>query len=106
MFINRTPNDGQRNASRNNNGRAQSPTDAFAAAISRLDLPETIRKHPYPAVAVAGAVGAAIGLTVGSRLVRVLVGSVGMYTLSELLRRYAKKTIDEMQASEIGSNAS
>ena len=97
MFINRTQNEGQRTA--RENGHGASRNDPFAALTS-LDVPATIRKYPFQALAIAGGTGALIGLTMGSRIARIVVGSVGMYTLSEALRRYAKKTIDELQSKE------
>jgi hypothetical protein len=87
---------------RGKNGHAARTKETVTAAIKSLDLPETIRKYPYPAVAIASGAGMVLGLTVGSRLVRMLVGSVGMYTVSELLRRYAKKALDDMRTSELG----
>ena len=93
MFIHRTQNEGER---RTNNGHGESRKDPFAA-IARLDIPDAVRKHPLPAVVIAGGAGALIGLTVGSRLVRIIIGSVGMYTLSEVLRRYATQAIDDLQ---------
>jgi hypothetical protein len=105
MFTNRTQ-DQRRDANggRKNDHENSSKKDIFTQALTQLDLPETIRKYPLPAIAIATGIGAALGLTVGSRLVRLLVGSVGMYTVSELLRRYAKDTLDDMKRAEVGGD--
>ena len=96
MFINRA----------NNNGHGESTKSRFTAAMSRFDIPDTIRKYPVPAIAIASGAGALIGLTVGSRLVRILIGSVGMYTVGEMLRRYATQAMDDLQRSEAAAAAS
>ena len=101
MFIHRTANDGHQKPRIKNNGPSQAK-NAFVETLERVDVPEIIRQYPYQSIAVASGVGAIIGLTVGSRLMRMLVGSVGMYTVSELLRRYAKKTLDDFKATELG----
>lgn len=69
--------------------------DAFGA-LQKMDVPDVIRKNPYPAMAVAGAVGLMIGITVGSRMVRMIIGSIGMYALGELGRRYAREALENM----------
>jgi hypothetical protein len=99
MFTTRTQNnDGARSTKKNHEDK--DVKNVLTAAFEKLDMPETIRNHPYSAVAIASGVGMAVGLTLGSKLVRIIVGSVGMYTLSELLRRYAQATLDEMKKSE------
>ncbi|HEY1958431.1 MAG TPA: hypothetical protein VGH28_22595 [Polyangiaceae bacterium] len=65
-------------------------------ALGKLDVQDSVRNYPYAAVAIAGGAGLVIGLTVGSRLIRMIVGSVGVFTVSELLRRYARRALDEM----------
>ena len=88
--------------------RTQARVDAWAnaarqakGALSSLGIEGTVRKYPYAAVAIAGGAGFVVGLTIGSRLVRMLVGSVGMFTVSELFRRYARRALDEMVELEI-----
>jgi hypothetical protein len=67
--------------------------DAFRA-LSRMDVPNVIRKNPVPALAIAGAAGLLIGITVGSRMVRMIVGSIGMYAISEIGRRYTRQAFE------------
>ena len=94
---------------REHNGhREHTRMDAFASAarqakgaIGNLHIDETVRDYPYAAIAIAGGAGLLVGLTVGSRLIRVLVSSVGMFTVSELLRRYARRALDEMVELEV-----
>ena len=69
--------------------------DAFGA-LQKMDVPDVIRKNPYPAMAVAGAVGLFLGITVGSRMVRMIIGSIGMYALGEMGRRYARQALENM----------
>ena len=64
--------------------------------LSRLDVPHVIRKNPYPALAVAAGAGLIIGVTVGSKLVRMLVGSVGMYAVGEVAKKYAKQALQNV----------
>lgn len=81
--------------------RAEEPWASAAhrakGALSRLDVRETVRRYPYGALALAGGAGVLVGATLGSRLVRMLVGSVGVFTVSELLRRYAQRALDELE---------
>ena len=91
----------------------QARLDAWATAareakgaLGNLDIEQTVRKYPYAAVAIAGGAGLVIGLTVGSRLIRMLVGSVGMFTVSEFLRRYARRALDEMVELEVDAEPS
>ncbi len=60
------------------------------------DVAGVVRKHPLPAIAIASALGATLGLTLGSRIMRMIVGSVGAYAISDLLQRFAKQTLAEM----------
>jgi hypothetical protein len=83
--------------------RGERRSSAAQRAKERLedfDVPAAVRDHPWAALGIAGGVGLVIGATLGSRLVRMLVGSVGMFTVSELLRRYARRTLDEMDDIE------
>lgn len=63
--------------------------------LSALDVPRSIRENPYPALAVATAVGLGLGIVVGSRIVRSLVLSVGMSVVAEQLRRYGRQLLEE-----------
>lgn len=74
-------------------------------ALGKLDVEDTVKSYPYAAVAIAGGAGLVIGLTVGSRLIRMIVSSVGMFTVSELLRRYARRALDEMVEYEVDAEA-
>ncbi len=65
-------------------------------SLQRMDVPDVIRKNPGPAMAIAGATGLVLGITIGSRLVRMIVGSIGMYALSEFGRRYARQALENM----------
>jgi hypothetical protein len=103
MFTNRNDQSNGKRDVRRRADEGESPKEMFLGMLSQLDVPATVRRHPLPSVAIAGGVGMAIGLTVGSRLVRMIIGSVGMYTVSELLKRYAKSALDEMKADEAGS---
>ena len=88
---------GHRRASRRGNEHDWQATARDALGrLSEMDVPEVIRKNPYPALAIAGAAGLLIGITVGSRLVRMIVGSIGMYALGELGRRYAAQAFENM----------
>jgi hypothetical protein len=69
--------------------------DAFQT-LSRMDVPDVVRKNPVPSLAIAGAAGLLIGITIGSRIVRMIVGSVGMYAISELGRRYARQALEDV----------
>ena len=75
----------------------QSTAREALGALSKMDVPNVIRKNPYPALAIAGATGLLIGITVGSRMVRMLIGSIGMYAASELGRRYAGQILQNME---------
>jgi hypothetical protein len=89
---------GHRRASRRGNEHDWQATARDALGrLSKMDVPDVIRKNPYPALAVAGAAGLLIGITVGSRLVRMIVGSIGMYALSELGKRYASQAFENME---------
>jgi hypothetical protein len=68
--------------------------------LSQLDVRATIRKHPLPSVALVGAASAVLGLTVGSKAMRMLVSSVGMYALSEFFRRHIKDLLVELASPE------
>jgi len=65
--------------------------------LSKMDVPDVIRKNPYPALAIVGAAGLLVGITVGSRLVRMIVGSIGMYAISEVGKRYAAQAFENME---------
>lgn len=73
--------------------------------MANLDVADLIRKHPLPLLAAASAVGLVIGVTIGSKAVRMLIGSVGMFTLTEIARRYAQRALDDF-ASPNGHAAS
>ena len=90
---------GHRRASRRGTNERdwQSTARDALGALSKMDVPDVIRKNPYPAIAIAGAAGLLIGITVGSRMVRMLVGSIGMYALSELGKRYAGQFLENME---------
>ena len=74
----------------------QATAKQAADVLSRLDVPHVIRKNPSPAMAVAAGAGLLIGITVGSRLVRMLVGSVGMYAVGEVAKKYAKQAMQNI----------
>jgi len=78
-----------------------SAAERAKGAFSKLDVRETVRRYPYAAIAVASGVGVVVGATLGSRLVRMLIGSVGMFTVSELLRRYAQRALDDLVELEM-----
>jgi len=85
--------------------RPRAPREVWSTATRKaLDLSDTVRDHPYAAIAIAGGAGLLVGATLGSRLVRMLVGSVGMYTASELLRRYALRALDGMVEVELDAD--
>jgi hypothetical protein len=80
----RTPNDWQKTAKQ------------AADVLSQLDVPHVIRKNPNAAIAVAAGAGLLIGVAVGSRLVRMLVGTVGMYAFGEVARKYARQALENV----------
>ena len=94
MTVHQTANNGHRVSRRNSDWQATAKQ--AADVLSRLDVPHVIRKNPYPAMAVAAGAGLLIGITVGSRLVRMLVGSVGMYAAGEVAKKYAKQAMQNM----------
>jgi hypothetical protein len=63
--------------------------------LANLDVADLIRKHPLPVLAAASTVGLILGVTIGSKAVRMLVTSVGMFTLTEIARRYAQRALDD-----------
>jgi hypothetical protein len=65
----------------------------------RLDVESAIRKHPLPAIATAAAVGATLGITLGSRIMRMIIASVGMYTLTDVLQQWTKGVLAETRRS-------
>lgn len=91
-------NNGHRVSRRNSDWQATAKQ--AADVLSRLDVPHVIRKNPYPAMAVAAGAGLLIGITVGSRLVRMLVGSVGMYAVGEVAKKYAKQAMQNIDFEE------
>jgi hypothetical protein len=64
--------------------------------IASVDFAGLLRKHPVPTLAAATAVGLVVGLTIGSRAMRVLISSVGMMTLTDLARRYVQRAVDDL----------
>ena len=74
----------------------QATAKQAADVLSRLDVPHVIRKNPYPALAIAAGAGLLIGVTVGSKLIRMLVGSVGMYAVGEVAKKYAKQALQNV----------
>jgi hypothetical protein len=64
--------------------------------IANVDFAGLLRKRPLTTLAVASAVGLVVGLTIGSRAMRMLVASVGMMTLTDLARRYAQRAVDDL----------
>ncbi|HEY2369890.1 MAG TPA: hypothetical protein VGH87_26000 [Polyangiaceae bacterium] len=95
MPTHQTEHNGHRVSRRINNDWQKTAKQA-ADVLSRLDVPQVIRKNPYPAMAVAAGAGLLIGVTVGSRLVRLIVGSVGMYAAGEFAKKYAKQAMQNM----------
>jgi hypothetical protein len=91
-----TANNGHHRVSRRSTNDWQATAKQAADVLSKLDVPHVIRKNPYPALAVAAGAGLIIGITVGSRLVRMLVGSVGMYAVGEVARKYARQAMENM----------
>jgi hypothetical protein len=63
--------------------------------MANLDVADLIRKQPLPVLAAASTVGLILGVTIGSKAVRMLVSSVGMFTLTEIARRYAQSALDD-----------
>ena len=98
MPIQHTEHNGHRGSRRNSDWQATAKQ--AADVLSRLDVPHVIRKNPYPAMAVAAGAGLLIGITVGSRLVRMLVGSVGMYAVGEVAKKYAKQAMQNIDFDE------
>jgi hypothetical protein len=82
--------------SRRNKSDWQATAKQAAEVLSRLDVPHVIRKNPYPALAVAAGAGLLIGVTLGSKLIRMLVGSVGMYAVGEVAKKYAKQALQNV----------
>ncbi len=91
------PHNGHRVARRGFDQRDWQSTarDAFKS-LSRMDVPDVVRKNPAPSLAIAGAAGLLIGVAIGSRIVRMIVGSVGMYAITELGRRYARQALEDV----------
>jgi len=89
-----TEHNGHRVSRRRNDWQATAKQ--AADALSQLDVPHVIRKNPYPAMAVAAGAGLLIGTIVGSRMIRMLVGSVGMYAVGEVAKKYAKQAMQNM----------
>ncbi len=94
MATHQTEHNGHRVSRRSNDW--QKTAKQAADVLSKLDVPQVIRKNPYPALAVAAGAGLLLGITVGSRLVRMLVGTAGMYAAGELAKKYAKQAMQNM----------
>ena len=95
-----TEHNGHRGSRKIRNSDWQATAKQAADVLSRLDVPQVIRKNPYPVIAIAAGAGLLIGITVGSRLVRMLVGTVGMYAAGEVARKYARQAMENMNADE------
>ena len=87
---------GHRGSRRIKSSDWQATAKQAADVLSRLDVPHVIRKNPYPVIAIAAGAGLLIGITVGSRLVRMLVGTVGMYAAGEVARKWARQAMENM----------
>ena len=98
MPTHHTANNGHRVSRRNSDWQATAKQ--AADVLSKLDVPHVIRKNPYPALAIATGAGLLIGITVGSRLVRMLVGTIGMYAVGEVAKKYAKQAMENIEMDE------
>ena len=99
-----TEHNGHRVSRRNPTTDWQATAKQAADVLSRFDVPHVIRKNPYPAMAVAAGAGILIGVTVGSRLVRMIAGSVGMYALGEVAKKYAKQAMQNIDFEDADEN--